>query len=295
MFMPRLADARARIGGWLACPVCKGALTDSGRILSCSGCGRGWPQTDDFVDLLPTDAPEPASGAWAGRQRAMADSYRDLVADPEHAVLAYRSDLEPYRALLADASGRVLDVGGGNGLVRAVLPRGVDYVSLDPLLDWLDESWSVVADDFSCLRQPLQFVRGVAEHLPFADRNFDTVLSLWSLNHCADPQRAIAEVARVIRPSGRFVLVLEEVEPPCRDILNSAYVDHRSWTRRRLAWEKLIARVKGWPLQPDHLRITEADVMRWTSGRFAIVSRAWHGSYLTLELSRGSSRSPGSS
>jgi SAM-dependent methyltransferase len=291
--MPQLADARARIGGWLACPMCQRALTDFGRTLACPGCGRRWPQTGEFVDLLPADTPETASGAWAARQRAMADSYRDLVADPAHAVLAYRSDLEPCRVRLAGSSGRVLDIGGGNGLVRDVLPRDVDYVSLDPLLEWLDESWNVVADDFPCLRQPLQFVRGVAEHLPFADRTFDTVLSFWSLNHCADPQRAIAEIARVIRLSGRFVLVLEEVEPPWRDLLNRAYVDHRSWTRQRLAWEKLIALVRGWPLQPDHLRISESDVTRWTSGLFSILVRAWHGSYLTLEFSRGPSRSPG--
>jgi SAM-dependent methyltransferase len=223
----------------------------------------------------------------------MADSYRDLVADPAHAVLAYRSDLEPYRVRLAAASGRVLDIGGGNGLVRHVLPRDVDYVSVDPLLEWLDESWNVVADEFPCLREPLQFVRGVAEQLPFADRIFDTVLSFWSLNHCANPQRAIAEVARVIRPAGRLIVVLEEVEPPWRDILNRAYVDHRSWTRQRLAWEKLVALVGGWPLQPDHLRITESDVTRWTSGLFSIISRTWHGSYLTLEFSRDSSRSLG--
>jgi ubiquinone/menaquinone biosynthesis C-methylase UbiE len=126
-------------------------------------------------------------------------------------------------------------------------------------------------------------VRGVAENIPFANGFFDVVLAFWSLNHSVDPRRSLCEIARVLRPSGRCLLVLEDVEPRWRDILNSSYRDWR-WGRKRLALEKCKAMLAGWPVQSYHLRINEADVERWTRRLFPTIYRAWHGSYLTLEL-----------
>ena len=264
------------------CPVCNAHLQSTNRALACVGCRRAWPQTADFADVFVNDQTPPGS-RWAQRQDLMAASYRDLIADPPHAVRAYHHDFDPYVAPLSACSGRILDIGGGNGLVRHFLPPDVDYVSLDPCTEWLEESWDVLGEDFPCLRQPLQFVRGVAEHIPFADGSYDVVLAFWSLNHCADPQRSLCEIARVLRPGGRCLLVLEDVEPAWRDILNGSYRDWRSWSRRRCALEKCKAVLIGWPLQSDHLRIRETDVARWGGGLFSTIHRAWHGSYLTLD------------
>jgi SAM-dependent methyltransferase len=278
-----LADLRQR-SGWLVCPMCKGQLRSSESLLACAGCGEEWQQTANFANLLPAGVWNPACSAWAQRQQTMAASYRDLIADPQYATRAYHYDFDSYAAQLATYSGRILDIGGGNGLVRHFLSPGVDYVSLDPSIEWLQESWDVLGDSFPCLRRPIQFVCGVAEHIPFADGFFDGVLAFWSLNHCADPQRSVREIARVLRPGGRCLIVLEEVEPRWRDIMNLSYRDHRSWTRGRLAWEKSKASLMGWPLQPDHLRINESDVEEWSRGTFSQIYRGWHGSYLTIEL-----------
>ncbi|PWT82890.1 MAG: hypothetical protein C5B57_07925 [Blastocatellia bacterium] len=284
-----LAKMRERIG-WLVCPLCKGQLLSSSTLLACVGCKREWQQTANFANLLPDSLWNASCSAWAQRQDAMIASYRDLVADPPHAARAYHYDFDSYVAHLTTYSGRVLDIGGANGLVRHFLAPGVDYVSLDPSVEWLNESWDVLGDYFPCLRQPIQFVCGVAEQIPFTHRFFDAVLALWSLNHCADPQRALCEVARVLRPGGRCLLVLEDVEPPWRDILNLSYRDHRLWSRKRLALEKSKALLLGWPLQPDHLRISESHVEQWTAGMFSESYRAWHGSYLTIELILETSR-----
>lgn len=218
----------------------------------------------------------------------MTAAYRELVADPSHTVLAYHNDYGPFAPLLAGYSGRVLDIGGGNGLVRHFLPRGADYVSLDPSVDWLVvDAWQAVADEFPCLRQPLQFVRGFAEQIPFADGFFDGALAFWSLNHCVEPQQSLAELARVLRPGGRCLLVCDDVEPPWRDVVNRSYRDPR-WSHSRLAWEKSKALLLGWPLQPDHLPMRERDIVRWTRDPFRTRYRAWHGSYLAIELTRRS-------
>lgn len=216
----------------------------------------------------------------------MTEAYRDLVNDRAHTLAAYHNDHDPFASRLSGLSGRVLDIGGGHGIIRRVLPAALDYVSLDPSLDWFEAAWDAVADEFACLNQPLQFVRAVAEHLPFASGSFDGALSLWSLNHCAEPRRAIDEIARVLRPGGRFLLVLEDVEPPLTDILDGTYVDHRHWSRGRTVLEKMKAVVSGWPLQPDHIRIDEVELTDWTRNDFRLVNRNWQGSYLTLELVR---------
>ena len=44
------------------------------------------------------------------------------------------------------------------------------------------------------------FVRALAEGLPFADRSFDAALSNGVLNLCPDKPRALAELARVLKP-----------------------------------------------------------------------------------------------
>jgi SAM-dependent methyltransferase len=43
------------------------------------------------------------------------------------------------------------------------------------------------------------------ERLPFDDASFDLAVANWVLYHVADPRRAAAEIARVLRPGGRLV------------------------------------------------------------------------------------------
>lgn len=53
----------------------------------------------------------------------------------------------------------------------------------------------------------LIFLEGNAEALPFADEQFDAVFNSFSFLHYPNPERVLAEVGRVLRPSGRFYLV----------------------------------------------------------------------------------------
>jgi SAM-dependent methyltransferase len=51
----------------------------------------------------------------------------------------------------------------------------------------------------------VEFKSGDAEHLPFADAEFDGAVTRAALHHFADPQRAISEMFRVLRPGGAAV------------------------------------------------------------------------------------------
>ena len=52
------------------------------------------------------------------------------------------------------------------------------------------------------------FVVGDAEALPFADESFDRVTNLGSVEHYEHPERGVAEMARVLQPGGRAVILV---------------------------------------------------------------------------------------
>lgn len=249
--------------------------------LECTTCTRAWPQLGAVPDLLPDSL---VRADWPARQLETTRYYQALLEDPRAAANAFASDFELLRPRLASLHGRLLDVGGGNGLVRDYLPAVTEYVSVDPNPMWLDPSWDALAPWQTCLQSPLQFVRGLAEHLPFADASFDSVAAVFSLNHCLSPQAALRQMLRVTRTGGALLLVLEDVEPGWREALLGPYRDWRGWSPFRLALEKGRALWRGWPIEKDHVPIAEPQVRAWLADDGTIIRRAWCGSYLALEI-----------
>lgn len=89
--------------------------------------------------------------------------------------------------------GRVLDLGCGIGHSYHLLaPRETVGVDIEPAALEGQERETVVAD---------------MRELPFADRSFDSVLSVQSLEHVPDPDRVAAEAARVVTDDGTVVFV----------------------------------------------------------------------------------------
>jgi ubiquinone/menaquinone biosynthesis C-methylase UbiE len=82
---------------------------------------------------------------------------------------------------------RTLDVGCGEGWLEALNPEvvGVDF--------------SPAALERAREKGAVHLVQASAEELPFEDASFDLVVSLGSLEHFADPDAALREMARVSR------------------------------------------------------------------------------------------------
>ncbi len=104
--------------------------------------------------------------------------------------------------LLSTAHGRVLEIGAGTGLNLSHYPDGLDELVLaepvQPMADRLEARQSE-------LGHPARVVVAPAEVLPFDDGSFDTVVSTMVLCTVTDPDRAMAEVHRVLRPGGRLL------------------------------------------------------------------------------------------
>jgi 2-polyprenyl-3-methyl-5-hydroxy-6-metoxy-1,4-benzoquinol methylase len=114
----------------------------------------------------------------------------------------------------------VLDVGCGEGVLTERWARRLgdrEVVGLDLPDPKLEADWRTRA------RPNLRFVPGRAEGLPFADDEFDLVTAIETLEHVPDPDRTLAEMARVARS---HLLVSVPREPLWRasNLLRGAYL-----------------------------------------------------------------------
>lgn len=128
-----------------------------------------------------------------------------------YGVLARRAERgevgKRRRALLAQASGRVLDLGVGTGESFKHLPPAVsELVALDPDPVMLRQARRRLVD----ATVPVSLVRGVGERLPFGDGVFDSAVVTLVLCTVDDLEATVTELHRVLRPGGRL-LVMEHV------------------------------------------------------------------------------------
>jgi SAM-dependent methyltransferase len=104
---------------------------------------------------------------------------------------------------------RVLDAGSGRGDFAALVAA--------PDVVCVDQSEAAVE---AARGRGLEAHRADIQALPFADGAFDVVVCNWVLYHLGDRARGIAELARVLRPGGRFVGIYN-----CRDHLLEVWGD----------------------------------------------------------------------
>jgi SAM-dependent methyltransferase len=222
---------------------------------------------------------------WIRRQQECDDWYTELARDPGAAAACFQRDYAAHGAILASLTGKVLDVGGGNGVTRHYLGENARYVCVEPSAAWLSTDWGTLERTFPCLASRPSLVRGVGESLPFRSRAFDAALSLWSLNHVQDPAEVLREVARVLRPAGRFLLVLEDMAPSWLDVLHAGFwADFQRATALLHTKVHCVVTHSTWPVQSDHLAIDEAQLVDWLAECFHVVRRTWSGGYLSYEL-----------
>lgn len=131
---------------------------------------------------------------------------------PRLCHLAMRNkELLPYRKRVAGAAeGRVLEIGVGSGLNLPLYGETVSEIfGLEP------SPWLIAAAERSAKESPalVTFIEGSAESIPLDDRSIDTAVTTWTLCTIPHADLALAELRRVLKPSGRLLFVEHGLAP----------------------------------------------------------------------------------
>ncbi len=112
----------------------------------------------------------------------------------------------PEAAGFASTQGlKVLEIGCGLGTDGAQFAAaGAEYTGVD----LTDAAIELAQKRFELFTLPGKFQTADAEKLDFADDSFDLVYSHGVLHHTPNPERAVREIYRVLRPGGRAVVML---------------------------------------------------------------------------------------
>ncbi len=133
-------------------------------------------------------------------------------ADPE-----YAEQILPLAAEELAGARRVLDVGCGDGQITR-LAAGLDAVDMAVGIDPTHNQITVAAQR----GHATGFVRAAAAGLPFAGGSFDAVVACLVFEHIDEVDAAIAEIARVLEPGGRFCFLLNH---PLIQTPDSGWID----------------------------------------------------------------------
>jgi ubiquinone/menaquinone biosynthesis C-methylase UbiE len=133
----------------------------------------------------------------------------------EKGVAEHREDM------LAGLSGRVLELGAGNGLNFAHYPEAVtEVIAVEPEPTLRAAATEAAAGG----SMPIKVVDGVADRLPGEDGEFDAAVASLVLCSVPDQATALAELKRVIRPGGelRFYEHVQADTQPAATLLKIA-------------------------------------------------------------------------
>ena len=126
------------------------------------------------------------------------------------------SRLASYRRKTIEAArGLVLEIGVGSGLNLPIYRAAVDRVyGIDPSPELLNRASKRLPD----ANVPVSLVRASAEQLPFGNALFDTLVMTWTLCSVRNPNAALDEMRRVLKPGGRLLFVEHGLSPEPRII-----------------------------------------------------------------------------
>lgn len=117
--------------------------------------------------------------------------------------------LRPYRERIVGlARGRVLEIGVGSGMnLPFYTDQASEVLGLEPhpkLLEMASRKSGPV---------PAKLIEGSAESIPLDTRSVDTVVTTWTLCTIPDVATALAEMRRILKPTGQLLFVEHGLAP----------------------------------------------------------------------------------
>ena len=155
---------------------------------------------------------------WSGLMERIEQEIRQHGIDPQQVTVAQLAPVDCYhwqrlagtlalaRAAAITSADRVLDVGGGiGGPARQLATRfGCQVTVLDLTPEYCAVGETLTA--WTRLTDRVSFVCGNALAMPFPNSSFDVAWTEHASMNISDKARLYGEIARVVRPGGRFAL-----------------------------------------------------------------------------------------
>jgi SAM-dependent methyltransferase len=152
---------------------------------------------------------DPARQLWETHADWWIEGFTD-GADAE-----YEEQIIPLAAHELAGARRVLDVGCGDGQISRVLAAaGADVVGVDPTANQIGVAKARAGGP--------TYARATADRLPFTAACFDAAVACLVFEHIDAVDESIAEVARVLKPGGRFSFFLNH---PLLQTPGSGWID----------------------------------------------------------------------
>lgn len=196
----------------LACPVCRGDLTQAGDKLICSACAVQYPIVDGIPDLMPYETVGPefraSIDAWNQEWKRKGLPAPGQVESDAGYAGALRHIVK--HAPDPDDWGVFLEAGCGNGQI-AFLTAKAGKASRVVGVDCCVEACRQAAKLFARDGVKGYFVVGDLRHLPFRTGSLGYIFGWGSLEHFPDTTPAIREAHRALRPRGRVTHVVPVV------------------------------------------------------------------------------------
>lgn len=222
----------------LACPICKGPLALSDHSLGCGSCIMDYSIVDGIPILV--SGVKGASGKASliyGDPRGVKNFFDKRVNVNKRAH---------YGLGRFPSNGTVIDVGCGPGVLSILAARkGLRVIGLD-------FSYEMVA--FARRKaqelgvESCSFLVGDSQELPFRTGSVDGILNYANLSHINDPERCLADMARVASPDGR--VIIQSVNHFCLPILRRS--KQGLGVQLKTFWRFFLDSLKSTPISGDH-------------------------------------------
>ena len=126
-----------------------------------------------------------------------------------------KPQMKQREKIIPNAKGKVLEVGIGSGLNLSFYDpdKVTELVGIDPSLELWEKRQPVKDLGFH-----YEFIKGVAEDMPFGKDNFDTIVITYTLCSIPDFQSALESLRKVLKPNGKF-LFCEHGKAPDKSVL----------------------------------------------------------------------------
>lgn len=235
----------------LRCPKClQGSLVPEADVVGsamafgptrCLTCGARFPVHDGLIDFVG-ERPKLRALQQAMELPWVARSWERYVRPAVDTLLTrgrldHESEYTVLRNLIGAPPGPIVDLGCGAGLVLRRLSRDfsrVPVIGVDMSRPMLEEAMAQVREN----AEAADFVRAQVPQMPFNDSTLGAVVAVGFIHFVEALDSLLSEVARTLKPGGRFVATTYEAGKMLEGVHKGAGLSPRSEAMLRDAAER---------------------------------------------------------